>query len=302
MEGGATLSVWPPRRSSALLHVSAAAEGRPGAALIVDSYFHLYRRPSAVAPPSWSARARRSAFLGVLDAPPASDSRAMHAAPPLPVCVPLEGGFLRHPLARASSSFRKYASGQRVVETGGDNFAAALEVTVGAGAGAGAGAAAGAAPAATQSDPSAVGVRSLLWHRIAAADRDLRGLDFFGGTEAQAHCRFTPAGRERFCARRRDYAREFEPDPPCEPFVDPGPPHPLAADAPKGWPYCNAPTSPVAIVSYECGIVESFGAHDAVAVSAPARHSSTHATRGACDLIPHLTRCPPALAFAHVRR
>ena len=242
MEGGATLSVWPPRRSPALLHVSAAEEGRPGAALIVDSYFHLYRRPSAVAPPSWSARARRSAFLGVLDAPPASDASAMRAAPPLPVCLPLEGGFLRHPLARASSIFRIYVSGERVVETGGDAFAAALTAAADAGE--------------AQSDPHEVTVRSLLWHRIAAADKDLRGLDFFAGTEEQAHCRFTPEGRERFCARRRNYAREFEPDPPCEPFVDPGPPHPLAKDAPKGWPYCNAPTSPVAVVSYECGIGE----------------------------------------------
>jgi hypothetical protein len=248
--------------------------------LIVDNFFHLYTRPFPSAEAlKWSKRAQRSGLFGRLDppAPSSANSRAARAAPPLPACEPLEDGFLRHPLARASGSFTKYASGQRVVETGGDNFAASLEIAVGAGAGAGAGAAAGAAPATTQSDSNSAGVRSLLWHRIAAADRDLHGLDFFAGTEAQAHCRFTPAGRERFCARRRDYAREFEPDPPCEPIIDPGPPHPLAADAPKGWPYCNAPTSPLAVVSYECGIVESFGVHDAVAVSVLA-----------CAIPPHL--------------
>ena len=152
---------------------------------------------------------------------------------------------LQHPLAQRAGDFVSYAAGARVVQTGGDDFAAAL------GAGAGAGAA----------DPHEAAVRSLLWHRIGSADRDVRGLEFHAGTEGAAHCRFTPAGRARFCARRRDYARDFEPQPPCEPYIDPGPPHPLAASAPKGWPYCNEPTAPVAVVSYECALVESYATH-----------------------------------------
>ena len=165
--------------------------------------------------------------------------------------MPLEGGRLTHPLTDNVSSFRIYASGSLLVDSGGDTFATSLGSTGSTG----------------QSDPHATHVRSLLWHRIAAEDRELRGLDIFAGTENARHCRFTPAGRERFCAGRSDYARDFEPDPPCTPFIDPGPPHftEWASNAPIGWPYCNPPTLPVAVVSFECGLVESFNTHWSIA-------------------------------------
>ena len=249
--GGATLRAWPPRRSLAVLQLS---ESNADATLIIDNFFHLYQRPSrnreekaGASQPTWSERAQRSSLLGLVDAP--SSSQPM--LPP-PTCLPLEGGVLRHSLAGNASSFRVYKSGALLVDTGGNTFASSLH---------------GAASASGQIDPHEASVRSLLWHRISAADREFHGLDFFAGTGNATHCSFTPAGRERFCARRSDYARDFEPETPCNPFIDPGPPHMTkwAPDAPLGWPYCNSPTLPLAIVSFDCGLIESFNTHWTIA-------------------------------------
>jgi hypothetical protein len=248
VEGGAVLGAWPPRRLLAMLPLAVADGPTEGAALIVDNFFHLYRRPGPASALTWSARAQRSALLGVLDAPPSLGSsnvgQSASTSPPLPTCFALEGGKLRHPLVQQVGTFHEYKSGKLIVETGGSDYAK-LQAKV----------------QAPLTDPHEASVRALLWHRIGSADRELHGKDFFNSTENEKHCRFTSAGRARFCAKRRDYSRDFEPNPPCDPFVDPGHAHPNAADAPSGWPFCNTPTSPIAIVSYDCAFIESFSSH-----------------------------------------
>ena len=258
IRGGAAQPAWLPRRSAAVLQLSGKTpSGAGAAALIIDNFFHHYQRQSnadapdgaaAAGRPSWSVRALHSPLLGLTDAPSSADALKLL----LPTCMPLVGGLLQHPLAGNASSFSIYKSGALLVDTGGDTYLTSVM---------------NAKSSHGQTDPPKTYVRSLLWHRIAAADRELRGLDFFAGTENATQCRFSAAGRERFCAHRSDYARDFEPEVPCNPFIDPGPPHMTkwAPDAPLGWPYCNSPTLPVAVVSFDCGLIESFNTHWTIA-------------------------------------
>ena len=238
VKGGQVLRAWLPRRSTALLPLPQFDSSSVGATLVIDNFFHLYQRSISTKLFSWPPRALKNPLFGLVEAPLGLSAEGL--APPLPKCTDLENGLLRHPTAlQPKSSYKNYLSGARVVETGGDDFAASLSRLHNV--------------STSLADPYSI-VRSLLWHRISSVDREIFGKEFFNGTEAYAKPRMSEDGRTRFCARRGDYSKDFEPSPPCPTVVDFG----STGGAPEKWPYCNPPTSPIAVISFDCGIVESY--------------------------------------------
>ena len=260
--GGPVHPAWRPRRSSAVLPLSTHDRPGEGAALLVDNFFHLYAGPVA---PRWSAHALRNPLLGALNltSPPrspedaAADCAGARRAPPLPQCTPLENGALRHPLVHQVASFPSYMSGALIVDSGGDAFAASLATP-----GASCQGPPGAPPppplpaADALGDPNPGSVRALLWHRISSVDRQLHGRAFFADASrptgaSAATARLTDVGRSRFCAKREAYHFDLEPEPRCDG---------AAGESSVRWPYCNPPTTSIAVVSFDCAFIESFAA------------------------------------------
>ena len=90
---------------------------------------------------------------------------------------------------------------------------------------------------------------SAIWYRVRFAE-DAEGQHFLDGCENNQYVQMTSAGQQRFCAALGTYSADLEPRNTCTAGVT----RPPAI----AYPYCNRETAPVAVVSLDCAIVESW--------------------------------------------
>ena len=225
---------WVPRRSQATLSLG-TRDGR-NATLIVDNWFGGHHSGDAV---KWGSLSNGSELVG-----PAATLGSHKDAPPLPTCEALSPGrTLLNPLVATNAEFPDYEGLSLLVKNGADD---------------------GGWPAGVGS-PSVVGVkdphsvvRGLPWHRLAHNETaDFLGLESSDSLDI-LYASMTDRSRARYCAVNGEGINpDFRPRVSCDGTTTNGPS--------VRYPYCNRATAPVAIVSFDCAIVES-GAYNSVIV------------------------------------
>ena len=226
--GPGVAQTWVPRRTLAHLDLGF---GGASAAMLVDNWFgyhHLAGAPGGQAP-RWSASALSTPLLG--EAQPWAGAAPGLRAPPLPACPALSPeGHLVLPPELNVQGFPDYPSADLIKRGWGG----------------------GAAPApAIPGHPAAV--RALLWHRLWHNESaDFHAALQQGSGAVMLYPSMTRHSRERYCATN---GGGLNPD--LAPAVDCS-----GAAAPRGpstrYPYCNRATAPVAVLSLDCGFVDSI--------------------------------------------
>jgi hypothetical protein len=225
---------WVPRRSQATLSLG-TRDGR-NATLIVDNWFGGHHSGTAV---KWGALSNGSSLVG-----PAATLAAHTDAPPLPTCEALSPSrTLVNPLVATNADFPDYEGLAALVKNGADDGGWPAGV--------------GTPRVADVKDPHSV-VRGLPWHRLAHNESaDFLGLESPDSLDL-LYASMTERSRARYCAVNGDGINpDFRPRVSCDGTVVNGPS--------VRYPYCNRATAPVAIVSFDCAIVES-GAYNSVIV------------------------------------
>ena len=226
---------WVPRRTLARLDLGF---GGASAAMLVDNWFgyhHLAGAPAGQAP-RWSASALSTPLLG--EALPWAGAAPGLRAPPLPACPALSPeGQLLLPPALNVQGFPDYPSAD-LIRRGRDRG------TLGGGA---------PAPAEGAVPGHPAYVRALLWHRLWHNESaDFHAALTEGSGALMLYPSMTPASRARYCATG---GSGLNPD--LAPALDCAG-APAARGPSTRYPYCNRATAPVAVLSLDCGFVDSI--------------------------------------------